>query len=191
MADIILIAVIIISIYIGAKRGLVRTLFTTLSTFISLILTALIYTPFSKALYNSPFGSYIKELTLSFFAEKFQNTPQHPMINHAAETSSVLIVNIVSFVLVIIVIRIFLAFLFSILNITAKLPVIKQFNSILGMVIGAVGGILISYIAIGIIAALGGDGNIGIIQESIQKSYLAIKIYNNNLVTNLLLNFLN
>ena len=178
MADIILIAVIIISIYIGAKRGLVRTLFTTLSTFISLILTALIYTPFSKALYNSPFGSYIKELTLSFFAEKFQNTPQHPMINHAAETSSVLIVNIVSFVLVIIVI-------------TAKLPVIKQFNSILGMVIGAVGGILISYIAIGIIAALGGDGNIGIIQESIQKSYLAIKIYNNNLVTNLLLNFLN
>ena len=190
MADIILIAVIIISIYIGAKRGLVRTLFTTLSTFISLILTALIYTPFSKALYNSPFGSYIKELTLNFFAEKFQNTPQLPMINHAAQTSSVLIVNIVSFVLVIIVIRIFLAFLFAILNITAKLPVIKQFNSILGMVIGAVGGILISYIAIGIIAALSGDGNIGIIQESIQNSYFAIKIYNNNLVASLLLNFL-
>lgn len=189
MADIILIAVLLIFVRAGAKKGLMKTLFGAVSTLLSLLLTALIYNRFSQMLYNSVLGDYIRELVKKGLEEKMQKGTIIPLIDKATETASMIIINIISFVIIIFVTRLIIAFLSRVLNIAAKLPVIKQLNFILGMIAGAVSGILICYIIIGVIGALNGEGNILIIQESIESSYLVIKLYENNLVSNMLLSY--
>ena len=190
MADIILIVILIIFARSGSRKGLVKTLFGTMSTLLSLVLTALIYSPFSKMLYNSTAGDYITSAIRKLFEEKIQAGADILMLDKAVEAASILIINVLSFVIVVIITKIILMFISSAINITAKLPVIKQLNSILGMVAGVVSGILVCYILIGIIGALNGDGNISIIQESIKGSYIAIKLYENNFIANLILSYI-
>ncbi len=190
MADIILIAVLLIFIRVGAKRGLIKTLFGAISTLLSLLLTAFIYHPVSQILYKSKVGDYVREFLEKLFEEKIQRGINIMMFDEAVETASILAINVLSFLVAVITIKLVLILISNALNITAKLPVIKQLNSILGMITGAAGGMLICYIIIGIIGVLNGEGNISIIQESIENSYLAIKMYENNFISNLLLGYL-
>lgn len=191
MADIILIAILIIFARLGAKRGLIKTLMGAVSTLLSLVLTALIYNPFSQMLYNSPVGEYVRGFVKRLFEEKTQNGIIIPLLDKAIETASMLIINIISFIIIIIAVKLILTFLSRFLNIAAKLPVIKQLNSLLGMFAGAVSGILICYIIVGIIGTLNGEGNISVLKESIENSYIAIKMYEDNFVSNLILSYLN
>ena len=53
MADIILILIIAIFAYSGARRGLVKTIFGVASTLLSLVLSIMLYNPVSRMIYNS------------------------------------------------------------------------------------------------------------------------------------------
>ena len=189
MADIILVAALLIFVHIGAKKGLIRTLFGAISTLLSLFLTAFIYHPFSQILQNSAVGDYVRKLVEKSFEQKIQEGAIIPLLNEVTKSTSTIIINIISFIIIIIATRLILSILSRVLNIASKLPLIKQLNSILGMIAGAVSGILICYIIIGIIGALNGEGNISIMQKSIENSYIAIKIYENNFVSNMLLSY--
>ena len=189
MADIILVAALLIFVHIGAKKGLIRTLFGAISTLLSLFLTAFIYHPFSQILQNSAVGDYVRKLVEKSFEQKIQEGAIIPLLNEVTKSTSTIIINIISFIIIIIATRLILSLLSRVLNIASKLPLIKQLNSILGMIAGAVSGILICYIIIGIIGALNGEGNISIMQKSIENSYIAIKIYENNFVSNMLLSY--
>ena len=190
MADIILIAILIIFTRIGAKKGLIKTLFGAVSTLLSLLITALIYNPVSQILSNSEMGHFIRAFVRKALEQKAQKGTIIPFIDKATQTASMLIINIISFIIIIIVTRLILAFISRVLNIASKLPLIKQLNSILGIIAGALSGILVCYIVIGVIGALNGEGNISIMQESIESSYIAIKLYENNFVSNMLLSYL-
>ena len=189
MADIILVAALLIFVRIGAKKGLIRTLFGTISTLLSLFLTAFIYHPFSQILHNSAVGDYVRKLVEKSFEQKIQEGAIIPLLNEVTKSTSTIIINIISFIIVIIATRLILSILSRVLNIASKLPLIKQLNSILGMIAGAISGILICYIIIGIIGALNGEGNISIMQKSIENSYIAINMYENNFVSNMLLSY--
>lgn len=189
MADIILVAALLIFVRIGAKKGLIRTLFGAISTLLSLFLTAFIYHPFSQILHNSAVGDYVRKLVEKSFEQKIQEGAIIPLLNEVIKSTSTIIINIISFIIIIIATRLILSILSRALNIASKLPLIKQLNSILGMIAGAVSGILICYIIIGVIGALNGEGNISIMQKSIENSYIAIKMYENNFVSNMLLSY--
>lgn len=189
MADIILVVVLLIFVRIGAKKGLIRTLFGAISTLLSLFLTALIYHPFSQILHNSAVGDYVRKLVEKSFEQKIQEGAIIPLLDKATESASIIIINIISFIVIIIATRLILSILSRVLDIASKLPLIKQLNSILGMIAGSVSGFLLCYIIIGIIGALNGEGNISIMQKSIENSYIAIKMYENNFVSNMLLSY--
>ncbi len=189
MADIILVAALFIFVRIGAKKGLIRTLFGAISTLLSLFLTVLIYQPFSQMLHNSAVGDYVRNLVEKSFEQKIQEGAIIPLLNEVTKSTSTIIINIISFIIIIIATRLILSILSRVLNIASKLPLIKQLNSILGMIAGAVSGFLFCYIIIGIIGALNGEGSISIMQKSIENSYIAIKMYENNFVSNMLLSY--
>ena len=191
MADIALVAVIALFMLWGSKRGLIRTLVGAASTLVSLILSMVLYRPVSRFLYDSSIGdsvqSYVKELLV-----KNANGGTQLLINDAiVETASMIVINVISFVAVIIIVKIAVSLLACVANITAKLPVLKQANSLLGMAAGALSGILVCYIVIGVIASLGGNEAMSGAAQSIEKSYLAINLYDGNIVADVLSGLIN
>ncbi len=186
MADIIFIAILIIFAYLGAKKGLVKTLVGIASTVLSVILSMLLYNPVSKILYESSFGDSVKESVREFLAGKAEGAAKLLITDAAVETASVLVMNIISFVVVIIASKVLIILLSKILNIAAKFPVIKQANRLLGMLAGIISGILVCYIAIGIIMTLSPEGNVLAIKENIENSYLAVKLYDKNIIYGIL-----
>jgi len=173
MADLFLIVVLILFSLWGYKRGFIRTIVGFMSTLISLIVTTFLYSPIASFIYNIGIGDLIKTALID-------------AMENGAEPTSMIIVNIISFLLIIIVIKILLSVLVNSLNLIAKLPIIKQANALLGLCTGFLSGLLISYIAIGIIGALSGNDFVFSMQQHIRTSYIAEMMYEGNIVTNIL-----
>lgn len=186
MADIILIVFIALYAYIGLKNGFIKSVVNFASTLLSFLLTSLLYRPVSLLLYNIGLGSIAKEISLNLLEGKSGENMPPALLDKTADAFSVVIVNIISFVLVIIVIKIALGIITKSLNLVAKLPIIRQANSLLGLLIGFITGLLISYIVIGIIAALGDNETVNIIHSHIKNSCFTFALYENNMVTELL-----
>ena len=186
MADIALVLIIALFMILGSKKGLIRTLVGAASTLVSLVLSMLLYRPVSQALYNSSFGDSVRAYVHELLTKNVHGGAQMLINDAAVEAAAILIMNVISFVAVILIVKIIVMLFASIANITAKLPVLKQANSLLGMAAGALSGIIVCYIAIGVIAALGGNEALSAAAESIEKSYLAINLYNGNIVADIL-----
>ena len=138
MADIILVVFIALYAYIGLKNGFIKSVVNFASTLLSFLLTSLLYRPVSLLLYNIGLGSIAKEISLNLLEGKSGENMPPALLDKTADAFSVVIVNIISFVLVIIVIKIALGIITKSLNLVAKLPIIRQANSLLGLLIGIV-----------------------------------------------------
>lgn len=187
MADICFIIILILFTYWGKKRGLIRTVVSTLSTLVSLILSIFLCAPMSEYILKSKIGE-----TLSIEVEKIilENLETNSPIvtENAVHSATTVLVNIIAFIVVLIMIRIIVSLLAKILNVTAKLPVIKQANSLLGALTGLICGIIVSYITVGTLSAFGTEGIFLEIADSIKDSYLAFYLYDRNVIADILSN---
>ncbi len=190
MADIILIIVLIIFAATGANRGLIKTLVGMTSTALSLVLSMILYSPISKALYESSFGDSVKEYVGELLMERAEGAAKLLVTDVTISAASTLAMNVIAFLIVIFVAKFGITFVSKILNVAAKFPVIKQANKLLGMVVGFVSGLLVCYIVAGVIKPISAEGNLLIIKESIEDSLLAINLYSNNIVADLLMQFM-
>ena len=191
MADIALVLIIALFMLWGSKRGLIRTLVGAASTLLSLILSMVLYRPVSQFLYSSSVGDSVRAYVNELLTKNAGGNAQLLINDALVETASMIVMNVISFGAVIIIVKIAVTLLACVANITAKLPVLKQANSLLGMAAGALSGILVCYIMIGTIAALGGNEALSGAAQSIEKSYLAINLYKDNIVAEVLSGFIN
>ena len=191
MADIALVLIIALFMLWGSKRGLIRTLVGAASTLLSLILSMVLYRPVSQFLYSSSVGDSVRAYVNELLVKNASGNAQLLINDALVETASMVVMNVISFCAVIIIVKIAVTLLACVANITAKLPVLKQANSLLGMAAGALSGILVCYIMIGTIAALGGNEALSGAAQSIEKSYLAINLYEDNIVAEVLSGFIN
>lgn len=106
-----------------------------------------------------------------------------------AEATGGLVITITNFVIAImvgIVLFLVLVILFKLLKglirKVSDLPVIKQVDSIVGVVIGAASGILFVYIVCLIVSGFQSTDVMSVIHDSIQESKFASVLYNNNLL---------
>jgi len=190
MADLILILFVAIFAFVGSKKGLVKTLFGIASTFISIVLSMVLYKPISDLIYASSLGDTIRAFVTEYTAEKIPGVAQQFLLDKAVETGTYAVSNAIGFLVTVIAVKIIIAIVSNVLNILTKLPVLKQANKILGTAAGILGGILISYIVIGIVASLNTGGNIAVMKESIENSLIAITLYENNMIADVLTGFL-
>lgn len=95
-------------------------------------------------------------------------------------------VKLLAIVIVYIVARITLAIIVLVLDLIAKLPILKQFNEILGLVMGIVLGLIRIYAVFGIVTLVSTlpftHGIVNLINNSLIAGYL----YNNNLLLKIL-----
>ncbi len=187
MGDIIILAVIILSMCLGARKGFLRSLAGVLSTVISFALTAVLFKPIGKILKNSPVrGVVFKKISgllenSNDASSKLFSAVQKDGVESIVE----LAINLISFIAVIITVKIVLAIIFRAVKITAKLPMVKQADSLLGGAFGFLGGILICYIIIGLAEISAQSGALGWLSKAFEKSFLSAFFYRTDFLLNI------
>lgn len=190
MADLILIIAIILFAYAGYKRGFIRSLVGMSTTLISMLLSMLLYRPIAVIINDSVMGDSLREFAIEKFVATYGNSVVTEALSEgAAQTFSMIASSVISFVLLSVVVKFIVAILAHSVNLVAKIPVIKQINSVLGIAVGVLSGLIISYLVIGIIATVNyydDSNNPDAEMNSIEKSYFASMFYEGNLISEIL-----
>lgn len=179
--DIIIIAIILLSTYLGYKKGLIGVAFKIISFIIALSITLILYKPVSnyiiqettiddtirstisekiagaettqegKIVENDQTPKVITQYINSVVEETVQNSKQ-AIAQVVSENLTVSMINIIVMIGLFIIIRIILIAVMAILKLIGKIPVIKQFNEIGGILYGIIRGLLIIYAVLAIIS---------------------------------------
>ena len=96
------------------------------------------------------------------------------------------VLKLLSIVIVYITIRLILFILVLVLDLIAKLPVLKQFNEIMGLIIGIVLGFIRVYAILAVVTLVGSIPATSGITVMINNSLIASFLYNNNLLLKIL-----
>ena len=190
MADILLTLAVIVFAVIGAKRGFARTLIGLVSSLLSLIFGAILYKPLALMLTASPVGEVTIEYAKKLLENSADTVGKINISDATVEMAAELIINVLSFAVIMLAVKVALHIVAGAINIIVKLPVVKQADSLLGTLLGAISGLLFCYIVIGAIYALKDSGCLSAMAESIENSILAINFYEGNLVSEILTAFM-
>lgn len=191
--DIILVAIIVVFMYFGRKRGFVRTFRNLCSFILSIIIALLTYSKITEFISDSPVGDFIRKrlfdsvgtsnMDLSSLPD-FLQTPLETGVTSVAQTISsnmaTMVISILSIIITILVVKLLLNILFKALDLFAKLPVLKQFNRILGLVFGAVNGYFWMCIALYAVTYLSNIPSAHFLEEIIESSKVAAFLNENN-----------
>lgn len=198
LIDIIVIAIIALSVFLGYKKGLIALAIKLIAVIIAIIATLILYKPISAFIINN---TSIDETIQNTILEKAQvetNTdteqkskltaenlveqaiPQ--MTQEVAKELAIGIINIIVMLILYFAIKIGLHFVTAIANIVAKIPIIKQCNKIGGILYGLLRGLLLIYVILLFISFAGQINKENKIHQEINQSLLTKEMYQNNIL---------
>ncbi len=204
VVDLIILAILIICIIIGYVRGLTGSLIKILSFVLSLIIAFILFVPISnliidKTQIDDNLEQSIKEMIIGneenkeekmpeaitdYIGQKVENAAddaKESIANSTARDVAITIVKAGTWIALFIIARILLIFLRFITSLIAKLPVIKQFDKLGGIIYGILEGLIIVYILLAIISFVAPMLDNSIV-DSIDKSFIGNMMYNNNIL---------
>lgn len=194
LLDLGILLIILISIFVGYKRGFIKVAFGLISFIIAIIISLLLYKPISNFITNyTPIPDKIEtqiESRLSSediedsnnFISNYYNNIKNSSINIIAHNITNSIINISSALIVFLLTRIILLFLKFSTDLVAKLPLIKQLNHIGGFIYGILAGFVIIYLFFTIITILSPIINLSNFIRLINSSIIGNIMYNNNII---------
>lgn len=196
LIDIILIGIIALITFIGYKRGLIKVAFKLISFLLAIVLAVILYKPISSFIINNtPIDDNLKqaieerlsspdisdEETDNIVAAYYDNV-KNSSTAATAKIISEAIINVGCMIIVFVISKlILLLFRFS-GDLIAKLPLIKQLNSVGGFVYGILEGFILVYILLALIALMSPIFNMNQIINMINSSIIANIMYNNNII---------
>lgn len=217
IVDIIILAIVLLSIFIGYKRGLIKCAINVLSFFIAIIVVILLTTPISNLIINNTkiddniretisknitFNNDDGELKLD---ENNSNSPtvvieyiNNMMTNAASDTTksvadalaeniTIMIINIGVAVVLFIGTKFALMFVKVVADIIGKIPLIKQFNNAGGAIYGVASGIVRVYLILAVISILAPLFTDSSIIQAVNDSMIGSGMYNNNILLKIIL----
>ena len=167
--DIILIAIILLSAFLGYKKGLVKLGAKLFAGLIAIIITIVIYKPVSEMIINN-----------TSLDEKIQSTiiqNANNILPQQAEDIAKNVVRVITAVVLFIGVKIILSIIISLLDFVASLPILKEFNEMGGIVYGLVRGILIVGVCILLLGAYTKVNPENTLNSEVQNSHLTKIIY--------------
>ena len=203
IADIIIVAIIALSAFIGYKQGLVKVAIKIASFFIAIIIALILYKPVSNIIINNTQiddniqNSIIEKITPEGLTKEDKVTSEvnlttkivdttNNSIENIANQFTVKLIEIVVLLLIYIIAKIILKFITALADLIAKLPILKQFNETGGLIYGLIKGTVIVFIVLGILLLC--EPLIGTtVSDILQTSIIAKIIYNNNILINIIL----
>ena len=209
IVDIILIAIIILNIFIGYKKGLIKVVFNIFAFFIAIVVSLILFKPVSNIIINNTeIDDKIREKILSVnnydeesestadkkeedkktFIEKYIETKiaeagkeaKKKAVETAADAISIKATEIITGLILFIIIRIALILLGFLTDTLSNIPIIKQFNEIGGIIYGLAKGVIIIYLLLTIIFIVSSMKENNIVTEAINNSYITKLLYENN-----------
>lgn len=202
--DIVVIGIIIISTFIGYKRGLINVIFNLCAFLIALIITIFLYTPITNfVIENTEFDEKIENAiiengvttkdensTEGSFLDKYISQSITNTKNDIVQSSSTIIaekiIGILVAIILFIVVRIILIFAKALINGIASLPIIKQLNEVGGLVYGILMGLIIVYVILAVLFFVISVNNTGTIANAINTSCITKILYSNNIILNII-----
>ena len=201
LADILIIAILIINIIIGYKKGLVNVIFNIFAFLIAIIITFIAYKPISEIIIkNTNIYDNIKSTIINnsnkdekeneneeSLQKYIQDATEEVKTNTTeliAENIAKKSIEIITGIIVFIVTRILLILLKFVTEAVANLPIIKQLNEIGGFGYGLAKGLIIIYIILTIMfLVISINGNKKIV-DTLNASYITKFLYDNNIIVN-------
>lgn len=204
--DLIIAGIIALCVIVGYTKGLTGALIKIVSFVLSLIIAFILYMPLSNYIINNTqidnmIENTIRESILKnddqtkkeenmptaitdYINQKVEdasNSVKENVINSTAKDVSQTIVRAGTWIMLFIIARIALIVLKFITALIAKLPVIKQFDKLGGIIYGLLEGLVITYLALALISFITPMTK-GNLSSDINKSYIGSRMYNNNLL---------
>ena len=209
--DVIICSIIILNVFIGYKKGLIKVAVNIFAFFIAIIATFILFKPISNlVINNTQIDDKIKE-TIITKASRNQNLNENDKndenegviqeyieneikskteevknttIEAIAGTISIRAVEILTWILLFIVIRTALILLKFLSETISEIPIIKQFNEIGGIIYGIIKSAVIIIFVLTIIFIISSITGNGKTNDVIEESYVTRFLYNNNIVVN-------
>lgn len=216
LADLVLISMIIFNAFWGYRKGLVSVVFKILTFIISLIIVFVLYKPVSNSIMNNTqldeklsvaieknltgttlengelleptntnVSESVVELINEFVKEALQKSEENA-VRYVSESLAIMMIRVGTFLALFIVSRCLLLFIRFAAELIANLPIIKMFNKSGGLIYGIIRGFLTAYFILAIFSLISPViSDLGIIR-AINDSMLASKLYNNNIILNII-----
>ena len=196
LVDLIILAIIALSTFIGYKKGLIKVAFGLISFILALALSVVLYKPISNFIINyTPIDEYLEtaiterldssnitdeetDNIVSNYYNNIKNASTPVIANGISKT----VINIGCVLLVFIISKIILFFFKFIGDLISKLPLIKQLNNAGGFLYGLLKGFVIIYGLFAIIAILIPIVNMNDLVNMINNSIIGNIMYNNNII---------
>lgn len=208
--DILIIAAMVLFVFIGYKKGLIKVAIGLVAFVVAIVVAILLYKPLAQQLMNTTeidekinetIYSKIKDINFQDISEKDKNENEiikiaESYINEAieegkenvgqyvADSLTITIVELISFIILIIALRIALLVLNIVADFVGSLPIIKQFNKSGGIICGLIEGFLVINCIFALMYILNPICANGAIQKNIEKSNMGKMIYENNFIIN-------
>lgn len=204
--DLIIVGIIALCVIVGYAKGLTGALIKIVSFVLSLVIAFILYMPISNYIINNTqiddmIENTIRESILKnddqtqkeenmptaitdYINQKVEdasNSVKENVVNSTAKDVSQTIVRAGTWIMLFIIARIALIVLKFITALIAKLPVIKQFDKLGGIIYGLLEGLVITYFALALISFITPMTK-GNLSSDINKSYIGSRMYNNNLL---------
>lgn len=208
--DIILIALIALSIFLGYRKGLIKVAVKLFAFIIAVVVTLVLYKPVSNLIIEkTELDEKIENVIIENGTQEIQENDgevkedgfiaymqdyvgdtvaktQNEIVANVAEVVSVKAINLLAIIGIFVVTRLALILLTLISDIITKLPIIKQFNKLGGTIYGVLRGLLLVYfilsIAFLIVSATGNNTIITLVDSSIVTKFM----YTNNILLNII-----
>lgn len=196
LADLIVIVTVAVCIFMGYRSGFVKTCIRAVSYLLSIILALAVYPVVAGFLAKTPLYDFLLGIVeknfigtdgLAYSAEYFK-TAVEMLAMGATEAVTTLLINIISFVLVVIACKILFAVLANMLNLVTRIGGIRQLNKLGGVAIGALIGLLIVYIVLAVLLFCEPMLENDFVLVQIQDSMIASKMYRDNVLVSMLSN---
>lgn len=207
--DIIILAIMAISIFLGYKKGLVKVAVKLCAFLIAVIVTLVFYGPVSNIIMNNTeFDENIEKVIIENGTKKIEESneeenknfldnmqeyvdntvtqAQNEIVEKAAKEISVRLINIVVIVGLFIITRLALIVLVFVSDLITSLPIIKQFNELGGVIYGVVRGLALIYVVLAIVFLLVSTTANNSILHTIESSIITEFMYKNNILLNII-----
>lgn len=204
--DVIFAAVLLIAVWIGVKRGFIRSVIGFISLLLSIVVASCFYQRFLDIMQTVPLLRQIQEQLTAAIAQAVvpmlsDNTeqlpsfilrflPQEAILNGVTDISAWIagsLTQVLLFLAFTVLLHIVIRLLAQILLALTHLPVIRQCNRLLGGGFGAVTGILLCYLLAAVIAVISMNPAYTWLSDELSRSVVCNYFYTHNLIINLVL----
>lgn len=200
IVDLIIVAILALSIFLGYRKGLVKLAVKLCAVVIALVVTLILYQPISNIIINNTgLDEKLQDIILEKSNEVVEqsvstvnDTPAQELTGQMAEEAknellpsaardlAVNIIRIGVMLVLYIVIKIAISIIAALADKIADLPILHQFNKAGGIIYGAIRGIIVIYVILMLIGVVGEINPENRAYKEVESSHLGKVMYENN-----------